>query len=434
MASLALHNLLSDFRKEDLNRVLVSLTGETKSGNKDDLIEEVSNAASAEKVEQTLSRAECVAPYKHSWLFALGQGRLEEYGPSKLKIWSSHLFPELDKRLVDLDQESDELQPTLQIFDEYKNRLYIKFTQWVQVRTSEKISEDTYRIINKKVRHPVVVLLRGDLGIGEVRFNGFTQGRAIRQEQRIPYSTIAIKAREIIKERLNTEMRGLAVMEAASVLLKELPTELRHLGSSSRRNKGVISLRSDDSIPEGDIADLLANELSLKSVSQLREALRSMTADSILLEWKKTGVLTRISNEMGYTELLFFWRGERTNVAVDDVVSHLVKAYTSTRSTKPKGGVREFIEQMAPGNDFLLSEVASRFDGDAEWVRPIIEDSIKREVIERQFRVRTDKVLHDFRNYWRASIADLPDIVVDEEESEISLRDPRNIEVGYRRK
>jgi hypothetical protein len=102
---------------------------------------------------------------------------------------------------------------------------------------------------------------------------------------------------------------------------------------------------------------------------------------------------------MGYTEILFFWRGERTNVAVDDVVSHLVKAYSATRSTRNKGGVREFIEQMTPGRNFLLSEIANRFQGDAEWIRPIIEDSIKRDVIERQFRVRADKILHDFRNH-----------------------------------
>ena len=434
MTSLALQDMLSDFRKEDLNRILISLKGETKSGNKDRLIEEVSNAAPPEKLEQTLSRAECIAPYKHSWLFVLGRGKPEAQSTDKLRIWSTHLFPELDKRLVDLDNESNELQPTTQILDEARNRLYIKFTQWVKVRVQEQIDENTFRFVWKNVRHPVVVLLRGDLGIGEVRFNGFSQGRAIKQEQRVPYSTIAIKARELIKERLNTEMRGLPCMEAASLLLKELPTELRHLGSSSRRSEGMISLRSDDSTPEGDIADLLANELNIKAISQIREALRSMTADSILIEWKRRGTLTRISNEMGYTEILFFWRGERTNVVVDEVISHLVKAHAAVKPSNHKGGVREFIEKMTPGHNFLLSEIINQFQEDIDWIRPIIEDGIKRGIIERQFRVRTDKILDDFRNDWFTSITNLPSLVIDEEGHEISLRDPGNIEVGYRRK
>jgi hypothetical protein len=435
MISTALKQVLPEFRKDDLNQVLLALTGEVKSGHKEDVVEAVLDAAPPEKVERTLMRFECLSAFKHTWLFTLDTGIPKAHTSDDVKIWAQKLYPDLFKPISTLNHTTKELQPTLQIYDETKSWIYLHCTQWV--KTSKWVMQNsvTKTLEIQQLRHPVVIVIKGDLGIGEVRFNGFSQGRDVALEERIPYINIAIQAGELVRQMLGISVIGFPPNTATKALLTELPNELRQLARTAQSAQGSLTVKSNETESGTDIVDLMRAFLGSKLPREtIEEALRDAPSDSIYLEWLKHGIVTRISAEMGHTEILFVWRGERSTLIVNDIVERIAKAYSATKKSTDRGSVRKYIEEQAPGTVFLLSQLIHYFNENPDWIMPIVEAAREDGLVERCYRVRSNSLLQGYRNEWLESPTNLPIVVEDENGQEINLRDPQNIEVGYRRR
>lgn len=432
LRSTRLRAYLKEFRKDELSQLVIALTGETRAGKKDDLVELALASGSPRRVEQIASRIEAITTFKHSWAFTLGEPWRRGLSQSVVSAWAHKLFPDLFKLLADLDTQSSELQPTLQLYDEQLNRVYLKCTQWITRKRYVDESPTTKVLKVEQVRHPVVIVIRGDLAVLEVRFNGFTQGQAIASGERLPYVEVAEAARELVHRKLGIAVTGFGPGRAIQTLLSEMPKQLSFRGMAGRDALGSLSVRSQESGDEGTVAAVLTSFLGIDvSESQLRAAMQDAPADAVWLGWLEHGVVTRVSNQRGYTEILFIWRGKRDNRIVDRIISRVVEAHAATPPVRDYESVRRHITELKSGATFLLSDLAKRFGLGVDWLVPIVEAAREDHLIERRFRVRTDKMLLDFVNKWQSDLGGLPRVVVDEDGTEIRLDDPANIEVGY---
>lgn len=176
MSISSVRELLSSLNVTELREALSVINpAASSSGRKEDTIDKLLEAAPIQKVEEVAARAECLAPFKHSWLFYLEN---QDTQKAKVEKWSRMLWHNHFVSTSNLDRDSNDLQPTLQIVDNYSSRLYVKFTHWIPSSRYEQTSPTIRELQREKIQHTVVAVLRADIGTLEVRFNGFKQGRA----------------------------------------------------------------------------------------------------------------------------------------------------------------------------------------------------------------------------------------------------------------
>lgn len=399
------------------------------SGKKEETIDRLLEAGSVKKVEQVAARAECLAPFKHSWLF-----HLEGHDPSKITVgqWSKRLWHDHFVSVSELDKTSNDLQPTLQILDGYSKRVYVKFTHWIPSSRYEQTTPTIRELQEETIQHTVVAVLRADIGSLEVRFNGFKQGRATRTEDKVSYGWIAQVCKEKISERLHQRIVNTALDRAASHLTQEKPDEILEVGRNIVTAEGRFSVRNSESDVGGDVVSLLFNTLSnVIAKDDLKRALKDAPAESLWLWWIKYGIVTRISQQYGAYEVLFIWKGNKANFVVDNIIKSLMEASLVSSTTGTRVRVNEYIEALSPQQVFLLSDVAHRFNASYQWVLSVLEAARKAGLIERRYRIKTDQQTQDLHNVWRRGLNDFPETVSDEDGNQIDLRDPSSIEVGY---
>lgn len=165
---------------------------------------------------------------------------------------------------------------------------------------------------------------------------------------------------------------------------------------------------------------------------RIREALDRTPVDNILLAWSEPSVMTRLAFYDIGPELLFIWRGEsRTLEAIQYVVSTIVghMRLQSGSVSDALGAVRE----ADPGTVLRATDLANRFGLSAREAYEVLEEARRRNLVERRFRIRTDRVVIEIPNHWRSSLADLPDTVTTEDGEAIDVHNARNIELGFER-
>lgn len=161
MSFSSVRELLNSLNVTELKEALSVIDpAASSSGKKEDTIDKLLEAGSVQKVEQVAARAECLAPFKHSWLF-----RLEDQVRQKITVeqWSRMLWHDHFVSTSDLDRESNDLQPTLQMVDNYSGCLYIKFTHWIPSSRYEQVSPTIRELQRDNIQHTVVAVLRTDL-------------------------------------------------------------------------------------------------------------------------------------------------------------------------------------------------------------------------------------------------------------------------------
>lgn len=430
MSFSSVRELLNSLNVTELKEALSVIDpAASSSGRKEDTIDKLLEAGSVQKVEQVAARAECLAPFKHSWLF-----RLEDQVRQKTTVeqWSRMLWHEHFVSTSELDRESNDLQPTLQMVDNYSGRLYIKFTHWIPSSRYEQISPTTRELQRDNIQHTVVAVLRTDLNTLEVRFNGFKQGRATRTEDKISYVYIAQVCRDKIAQRLNQRIENVALDRAALHLTQAKPDEVLEVGRVIVTAEGRLSLRNSESDEGGDVVSLLFNSLrNVIAKADLRKALMDAPAESLWLWWTKHEIATRITQEYGAYEILFIWKGNKASGVVDNVVRELMEAFLLSSTIGTRAQIQQYIEGLASERVFLLSEVSHRFNTSYQQVLSILETARKAGLVERRYRIKSASQIQDFRNIWQTSLSGLSDTVSDENGIEINLRDPGSIEVGY---
>ena len=341
----------------------------------------------------------------------------------------------------ELRRDEPELQLRLRLFDRRTGITYLKFEHWVTAETWRRIDQRHKELIELITRHSVTVAVRPDQTVMEVRFDGYSQGQVVDASRRLAYSTVAKSAADKAAGILGISLTTLSMGPAIERVLDNLPDEVRDIRRSLRTTRGGSLEFNAGEESETDVAAELARFLREQgggdvriSREQVRSALRSSTADSILLFWRKQDLLSRITSHDIGPEILFIWRSsQRTATSIRYVVDSLLRArrLVGTPTTEE---ILERVRRIEAGITVRASDLAAQMGVDREASVNALERATRDGFLQRVFRVRTSSATHDYVNSWRTTLRELPHRVSDENGIAINVDDPTNVEVGYRRK
>lgn len=429
--------LLNDLRKDDLKDILLILMGDQTSEGlktKDDYVERIIKSKPLPEIEKVAAKTECLVPPKYVWLFCINQATPNEIDPAIFKIWESELWKDLFISEFGLP-ESDSYTPlpTLQFISPSQDEIYIKFIH--KVFLTKKIVVDEakkmFQMVSEQVRHSITVVIRRKFGIVEVRFDGFSQGWFDKDQKKIKYYEIAHAIKDIIAKRLNMSIVGLPPRKIVSRLLENMRDEISETSSEIISASGSISIKGNS----GDTKDSasLLHELfqSKMSSDDIRETLNSSPIDRSVLFWEKYNVLTKISQNLGETEIFFIWKNaDKTLTTYEKILNTFLNTAASLDESSERL-IRKYIDTISVGSVFLLSQLINKYNVSYQPVLYILEDWLKNNLIEKRFKIKTSSLIENFDNQWRKSIDEFPFEVTTENGEVINLRDPQNIQVGF---
>lgn len=437
--------MLQDFLEEltiaELRDLYASLSGRSDSPGrrKDEVIDAVVSAADPAQVELQAHRLEALTPFKHCFLYRLG-AEGSEFGSSDLEAWAQVCWPELQGRVGgETPDEETEISPQLQILDHFSETLYVKFVHFVYSERWEQTTPTRKDLKTEYIRHPIVIGLRATDGSLTVRFPGFTQGAATPVEARSDYLSIAGEVASIIEARITVETSPMPLRNAMEALL--------HASSDVSDVRRVIRPAGGgrlevDSGEEGEhtpvakfLADFFeADSSSLTSVEhEIRLAIERSPADSILLAWHKPQIFTRITFHPGAPELYFLWKAGDKSL---DSVEYVIRQLTAQSQLEGKIGLDSalnYISAVTEGRVVRATDLMQRFSLQAEDAFRVLQEATAKGMLQRRYRIRSDRRIVDYTNQWQTDLSGFPSTVKTEDGDEIPISDPRNLEVGFKR-
>jgi hypothetical protein len=380
-------------------------------------------------------RLEALLPFKHVYVFALGQSF-----PTNIPY--DDVSGSLERSLADLaagfsspEELSQDLEPQVWVADRTAQRLYLKLVHHVYSEEWERVGETRKELKKHWRRHPVVIAFRPMDGLATVSFPGFTQGSGTPHDRRMKYPQVAEGARQVLRETARIETVGLPLKNAIEALLKERPDEVQDIRRIVAHRQGKFVVDSGEG--EENVADYLAivsRELQLGITKEVwREFISKGTADDIHLVWPKLKILTRVSFYDIAPEFLFVWRaGGRDSLHVDHVVRQI--EYFCKKAALPLlSEAAEFVKAQASGTLLKPSNLIQRFNLAYEDSMELLRDAMRRSLVRMCFRVRTENALNEITNEWRSDLHEFPSRVTDIQGNSINLEDPASIEIAFQR-
>jgi hypothetical protein len=304
---------LKSLSADELRDVLLALRGPEVTGGrrKEDLVRQILEGGPVTRIEQVAARVEMLSPRKHVWLFGY-EPKGSTGGSDKIDLGELP-EPKFFSPISALQFGSPTLMLRLAQRDESRGFIYYKFDHWVRTESWKKTTATTKELISETVRHQVVVVVRPVEKVMEVRFDGFTQGSATPDDDRLHYPQIAQDAASKVAGLAALDVRYISVASAIENLLDTHGEEIRDVrrafstssGQGMALNAGLEHFEVDTaSFLTQFLKDATDGRVSVKR-EEIRSALRSAPTTSVLLEWKKYELLTRLANHTIGPEILF---------------------------------------------------------------------------------------------------------------------------------
>lgn len=428
-----LPSILEGLTVPSLKDILSVLTGKDVPGRltRAELIAQIHEAGQSSEVFRLATRLETVLPRRHTWLFTFSKQPKALDGSSVRKLVSAF-------RILAVQDDSEinnpqALRPVDFVEDSIRGRLYLKFVHHVKSLNWESVSRTQKELRETIIRHAVIFVVRVNEGIVELRFNGYKQGLATPHHERLAYLTLVREAKSIVEKATSSFLFGLHLHDAASELLANSDDVVATKVVIRPSEGGQIVLDTGEGASARDIPELIRQTFGTTgNVAEIRQALRDSPTDSLLLMWTKYHILTRLAfSDLG-TELLYIWRfADKSEDVLDTVLGELVKRYK--RQNHQPTAIAKFIEQAEDGKVFLVSYLCQHFRITPEEAIKELEQLVAEKKLQRCFRLRTTKTLHDYPNHWIGNLGDLPERLEDEDGLVFSSLDPSAIEFGYRK-
>lgn len=436
-----LDELLEELTISQLRDLYASLSGspESPGRRKQEVIASVVAAAEPEKVQLQAHRLETLNPFKHCFLYRLSPGS-EDSPRDMMDKWSDACWSELEGKVAtDTADDDDELKPQLQIYDHFSQTIHVKFVHAVYSERWEQTTPTTKELRSETIRHPVVASLRAADNTMAIRFPGFTQGGATPMEARVDYQELASKTAAIIDDRISGGATPLALRKAVEGLLRSSGdvSDVRRVirpQTGGRMEIDSGELGEPTPVPRY-LADFFQVESSaVRSLErEIRSVIEKSPADSILLAWHKPRIFTRITFHAGPSELYFLWKsGDKSLESVEYVVKQLT-AEAQLAENVDADTALAYLNSISRGSVVRPTDLMQHFSISAEDAFRVLHEATAQGMLHRCYRVNTERRLEDFQNSWRQKLTDFPSVVTTEDGTEISVEDPRNIEIGFER-
>jgi len=330
-----------------------------------------------------------------------------------------------------LDSTVRDLHPEIIIEDKESKRLFIKFAHMVEVYEFKKTNDGLLRTPVWR-RHVVVIRLDTSSQIVSIHFPGFSQPVNTKDE-RVTYSKYAAQAVAFLREELSLELSGFQAKPVTDALLEDPHTEIVDLKRTLRFQRGGkmdLDSESDQDAASSLAQGLVASGIKI-SAEAIRQAFRASEAQSIVLLWKRTGLITRLSLRESFPELLFIWNEADPSLSL---IADILTTFASARSlvgSRTKEAVHHLLNLHA-GEVIRPTWLEQQFALTGAHALRLLLDECAAQRFTTVFRIRPDKVAVPGR--WVDTLSDLPRSAVDLEGEFVSASDPENIEVGFRRR
>lgn len=290
------------------------------------------------------------------------------------------------------------------------------------------------KIETSSVRHAVVIAIKPELGIVEIRFNGYEQAKYTTEINRISYRDIADQCKAFLNIYLGIKVRGLPLKLAVDELLSKYPDEVAQKNNVSLiENLGRISLDVFDGQVIADINELLKKaKLSRQGDSNDKVATTGWSAERIILEWPKFSALTRIDFTGETPEVMFSWRAsEHRALRSHDIIIKRLMTYTDLNHSEINRKLESALFGLNPADIVTVVDISQRANTSAQEALAFVMQMVEAKRLQMLFRVKTSSHLLDAENSWVMSLAALPREVETMDGSKLDLFDPRNVEVGF---
>jgi hypothetical protein len=226
-------------------------------------------------------------------------------------------------------------------------------------------------------------------------------------------------------------LEDLALKAPIEYLLENFPDEVSNAGRTIKQAGSGLSVSAG-----GDKRDVVATFISLfpsLTEQQVKEALQKSESSGMLLLWKKLGVFTRINLKDNTPDILIIWKmGGASSVSTDQILGRLwegVRVAGQPQLLK----AAEAIRSLPIGQIIQASTLVQRYSLKQADSAKLLLGALKTGVVQMRFRVRTELLLEQFDNVWRATLEDFPRQVANENGEIVDLSNPENIDVAYER-
>ncbi|WP_141758519.1 hypothetical protein [Duganella sp. HH105] len=415
---------LDDFQSTQLRDLYIAhfKSPEKVPRSKVELVEALKDEVSQEDFRTLLGRLEATQSFRHLYLFAFASPVTGKQLHDSLQSWSNQLnlpfpFPLSETGLHYLGA-LDHPYPLIRLAHAVRNKIYVP------------AGEGMLKLVDRSFRHPIVIAIKPDQGIVEVRFNGFEQSKDTPSSDRISYQTIAEECRSFIQEVFAVPVKGMQLKSSIEKMLIAHPKEVGQVKNISRVGGGRVSIDAGDTEESQDFSEFLQSAFKLKDGSPIA-AMSSWTAEHITLRWHELKVATRIDLTGQTPELLFLWKGThlRSLESIDLIIKRLIEfadlSFSLTR-VRLSEAVQNFAQSV-----FTVFDLAQLASAPYEDTLGYLLEKTSTPEISMRFRIKSDEHLHEMTNDWRLSLSDIPRIIETESGKRIDTTNPKSIEVGF---
>jgi hypothetical protein len=415
---------LDDFQSTQLRDLYIAhfKSPEKVPRSKVELVEALKGEISQSDFRKLLGRLEATQSFRHLYLFAFEKPTSAKQLQESLSAWSSGL----------------ELPFTIPLSEVGLNYLGVLDHSCMLIRLAHAVKNKIYvpagegmlKLVDKSFRHPIVIAIKAEQGIVEVRFNGFEQSKDTPTGDRISYQVIAEECRKFIQEIFATPVKGIQLKSAIEQMLIAHPKEVGQVKNISRVGGGRVSIDAGDSEESQDFSDFLQNAFKLTDGSPIA-AMSSWTAEHITLKWHELKVATRIDLTGPTPELLFLWKGThlRSLESIDLIIKRLIE-FADLSFSLTRLRLSEVLDSFGE-TVFTVFDLAQMASASYEDTLGYLLEKTATPDISMRFRIKCDEHLHDILNGWRESMRDIPRLVETENGKKIDTTNPKNIEVGF---
>lgn len=415
---------LTEFLAGSLRSLYLAFTrsSEALPRSKDELIEALAPHVEDNSLAQLISQLEATQTFRHLYLFALEKrpdGRTLAQAISGLNSAAPVCVDGRTNLHYLGDCQND--YPLLRLAHPVTNSYYVPD------------GVGRLKLETSSFRHAVVVAIKPELGVVEIRFNGYEQTKYTSDKHRISYRDVAASCSAFLAGMLGVEVRGLPLKQPIEELIENYGDEVSHQKNVSRVGGGRISLDAGDSDDATDLNDLLKKAFQLKgTATSPTAAMNSWTAENVTLKWSKFNALTRIDYTGDTPEVMFSWKSvEHRSLKNQDQIIKTMVAFTDLDRSRDKRKIATSLAGLNALDVLTVLDVSQRAGVAAADAMEYLLEQVSSRRMRMQFRVNANSALIDAKNNWVSAVADLPQQVETMDGDTIYLSNPANIEVGF---
>jgi len=415
---------LTEFLAGSLRNLYLAFTQspEAVPRSKEELVEALSPHVEDRGLGQLISQLEATQTFRHMYLYALAKrpdGRALSQAISSLNSAAPICVDDKTKLHYLGDCPND--YPLLRLAHPVTNSYYVPD------------GVERMKLETSSFRHAVVIAIKPELGVVEIRFNGYEQSKYTSDKNRISYRDVAASCAGFLAGALNVEVKGLPLKQPVEELIENYGDEVSHQKNVSRVGGGRISLDVGDSDDATDLNDLLKTAFQLKGTgTSPTAAMNSWTAENVTLKWSKFNALTRIDYTGETPEVMFSWKSvEHRSLKNQDHIIKTMVAFTDLDRSRDMRKIASSLQNLKTGEVLTVLDVSQRAGAPVNDAMEHLLEQVRSRRMRMLFRVRASSALIDTSNNWVLSVAELPQQVETMDGDTIDLSNPANIEVGF---